>query len=195
MMRGKVLGVLHQVAVLDDGQGDAGDVGLLERVQADEMPADLPGDGHHGHAVHVGVGDGGDEVGRSRTGGGQAHAHLARGPGVAVGRMAGTLLVPDEDVVDVEIVEGVVEGDEHPSRKPEYGVDPFALQRFEDHSGCFHGALRCLFHTRLHGRPAAGPRAGPAVSGESPRPRGKGQEAETPSPSTAPVSAPDTKAT
>ena len=76
-------------------------------------------------------------------GGGQAHAHLARGPGVAVGGVAGALLVPHQDVVDVEIVEGVVQGDDLPPGKPEYGVDPFALERFEDHSGCFHAVLRC----------------------------------------------------
>ena len=93
--------VLDQVAVLDDRQGDAGDVGLLERVETDEVPAHLAGDGHHRHAVHVGVGDGRDQVGGAGTRGGQAHAHLARGPGVAVGRMTGALLVPDQDVVDV----------------------------------------------------------------------------------------------
>ena len=53
----------------------------------------LAGDGHHGHAVHVGVGDAGDQVGGARTRGGQADPHLARGAGVAVGRVAGALLV------------------------------------------------------------------------------------------------------
>ena len=145
MMRGQVLGrVLHQVAVLDDGQGDAGDVGLLEGVEPDEVAAHLAGDGHHGHAVHVGVGDGGHQVGGSRTGGGQADPHLARRSGVAVGGVARALLVPHQDVVDVEIVEGVVQGDDLPPGEAEYGVDPFALERFEDHSCCFHAVLRSL---------------------------------------------------
>ena len=192
MMRGRSLASLHQVAVLDDGQGDAGDVGLLEGVEPDEMAAHLSGDGHHGHAVHVGVGDGGDQVGGAGAGGGQADAHLARGPGVAVGRVARALLVPDQDVVDVEIVEGVVEGDDLPPGKPNMVSTPSRLSASRITLAAFMAVLR--WSRRGAMRVARRPdETGHAGNGWPPA--AEGQETVSPPPSTAPVSAPETKAT
>ena len=54
----------------------------------------------HRHRVHVGVGDGGDEVGGAGAGGRDRDAELAGCRGVALGRVAGALLVPHEDVAD-----------------------------------------------------------------------------------------------
>jgi len=45
------------------GQGDAGDVDLLEGVGAEDLAADLAGDRHNGNAIEHGGGDAGDEVG------------------------------------------------------------------------------------------------------------------------------------
>ena len=61
----EVVGLLDQVAVLDDRQGDTDDVGLLEGVRADARRADLPGQRNHRHGVHVGVGDRRDQVRRA----------------------------------------------------------------------------------------------------------------------------------
>jgi len=53
--------------------------------------------------------------------------------------MPGALFVPGQDVLDLgEIVECVVQGEEHSPGESENGVDPFALERFQDHSCCFH---------------------------------------------------------
>ena len=67
-----------QEVVLGDRHGDAADVGLLEGVRADHRRADLSGDGHQRHGVHVRVGQRSHQVGRPRTRGGHADAHLAR---------------------------------------------------------------------------------------------------------------------
>ncbi len=135
---GQRLLVLDQVAVLDDRQGDTGDVGLLEGIETDEVPADLARDGHHGHAVHIGVGYGRHQVGGPGSGGGQTHPHLARSAGVAVGGMPGALLVAHQDMVDVGLVDGVVQGDHLSPWVAEYRVDPLAPQRFEDDFRAFH---------------------------------------------------------
>ena len=50
-----------------------------------------------GIAVHLGVGDAGDEVRRAGAAGGHADADLAGGAGVALGREAAALLVPRQD--------------------------------------------------------------------------------------------------
>ena len=109
----EVGGVHDEVVVLGHGQGDAGDVGLLEGVLADGLAGDLAGDGHHGHGVHHGVGQAGDEVGRPRAGGGPAHADVAGGARVAVGGVGGRLLVPYQNVAKSGVLgEGLVEREE-----------------------------------------------------------------------------------
>ena len=70
------LRVLDHQRVLDDRQRDAGDVGLLEAVGAEQVGAHLAGDEDRRHRVHDGVGDRGDEVGGAGAGGGERHADL-----------------------------------------------------------------------------------------------------------------------
>ena len=107
-----VFGAGDEEVVLGDGQGDAGDVDFLEGVGAEDFGGDLPSDRYDGDAIKHGGGDAGDEVCRTGTGGGHADADLARGAGVAVGHVRGTLLVAHEDVVDGELAQGVVDGED-----------------------------------------------------------------------------------
>ena len=72
--------------------------------------ADLPGDGDDRHRVHVGVGERGDEVRRAGAGGRHADADLAGRGGVALGGVAGALLVADQDVPHLDRVEQRVVG-------------------------------------------------------------------------------------
>ena len=88
----------HREIVLGDGHGDALDVGLLEGIPAQLGGGHVAGESHHGHAVHVGGGDAGDQIGGAGAAGGQHHAGAAGGSGVAVRRVAGALLVGGEDV-------------------------------------------------------------------------------------------------
>ena len=60
-----VLGAGDEVVVLGDGQGDAGDVDLLEGVGAEDFGGDLAGDGDDGDAIEHGGSDAGDEVRRA----------------------------------------------------------------------------------------------------------------------------------
>ena len=52
-----------EIAVFNDGESDAEDVGFLESATPDGGGGDLAGDGDHGHGVHEGIGDAGDEIG------------------------------------------------------------------------------------------------------------------------------------
>ena len=69
---GQVGGVLDQVVVLGDRDGDAGDVGLLERVGADDGRGNLAGQDDDRDGVHVGVREAGDRVGSARARSSQA---------------------------------------------------------------------------------------------------------------------------
>src|SRR5690606_39513751 len=84
-----------QIGVLGAVHRQAGGVGLLEGVASDGGGADLPGDGHQRGGVHLGVLEGGDQVGGAGTRGGEHDADPAGGHGVALCHVAGALLVTD----------------------------------------------------------------------------------------------------
>ncbi len=122
-----VFGAGDEEVVLGDGQGDAGDVDLLEGVGAEDFGGDLAGDGDEGNAVQHGCCEAGDEVGGAGAGGGHADAGAAGGAGVAIGHVGGALLVADEDVVDGgEFAEGVVDGEDGAAGVAEDGGGAFA---------------------------------------------------------------------
>ena len=91
---GKFLDVVHKVIVLGDRARDAGHVGFLESVVADDGGAYLAADDHQRNGVHIGCRYAGDGVGGARSAGDHHDAYSAGRPGVAVGHVHGALLVP-----------------------------------------------------------------------------------------------------
>ena len=161
-----LVGVGHEVVVLGDRHRDAADVGLLEGVGADGGRADLTGDGDDRHRVHVGVGERGDQVGRARARGRHADADLAGRGGVALGGVAGTLLVANEDVAHLDRVEQRVVGrQDRPARDAEDGVDLHRLER--EHQALRTGHLDRRARPRLlrHLRGARGARGALGAGG------------------------------
>ena len=150
-----VVGIGHEVVVLGDRHRDAADVGLLEGVGADGGRADLTGDRDDRHRVHVGVGERGDEVRRAGAGGRHADADPAGRRGVALGGVAGALLVAHEDVPHLDRVEERVVGrQDRAAGDAEDGVDVHRLERE-------HEALRAGHLDRACGPwPAAPPARG-----------------------------------
>ena len=71
------------------------------------------------------------EVGGAGAGGGAADADLAGGARVAFGGEGGILLVAHQDVADVVVVEGVVEGKGDAAGVAEDAIDALAGQAFE----------------------------------------------------------------
>ena len=116
--------------MLRDRHRDAADVGFLERVGADGAAGHLTGDGDDGHRVHVRVGQRGDEVRGAGAGGGHADADPAGDHRIALGGVAGTLLVADQDVADLLGVEQrVVRGEDRAAGDAEDDLDAGVLQR------------------------------------------------------------------
>ena len=129
--RGNVGGIGDEVVVLGDRHGDAGDVGLLEGVRAEQRARHLPGDGHHRRAVHQRVGDGRDQVGGARAASPDAHAHAPARARVALGGVPGALLVTAEHVAQASRYSHmrVVERHDRPAGDAEHHVDTLADQR------------------------------------------------------------------
>ncbi len=167
---GDVTGLGDQEVVLGDRQRDPGDVRFLEAVRADQAGRHLPGDGDHRHRVHVGVGERRDQVGRARPRGGDAHPRPAGHLRVAGRRVAGTLLMPDQDVAHAAGVEQrVVGGEDGPAGDAEDDIDAELFQRCHQRLGARHRYRRGGGFAR---RAGAGPATVP-LGCPAPVPRGR----------------------
>ena len=65
--RSHIFRTLYEIVVFGDRQSDAGDVGFLKRISAEEFTADLTGDADDRRRVHHGSGNSGDHVGGAWT--------------------------------------------------------------------------------------------------------------------------------
>ena len=139
-----VLRVGHQIRMLDHRVGGAYDVGLLEGIGADGVGADLAGDDHHRHGIHIRVGDRGQHIGCARAGGHDAHAHAAGGHGVSLGGVSGGLLMAHQQETELRIVlDRVVDGQNRAARDAEHILDPQILQRTDQRFGAGHLLAVC----------------------------------------------------
>ena len=126
--------VHHQVVVLGDGQGDAGDVGLLEGVRPDGGAPDLAGYDDHRDGIHLRGGDAGDEVGGARTGRRPGDAGASGDSGVAVGGVRRALLVANQYMAQLRVLrQYLVQGQYRPAGETENDVHAFPYQGFADY--------------------------------------------------------------
>ena len=130
-----LLGLGHQVVVLGDRDGAAGDVGLLERVAADEVRRNLPGDADHRDRVEHGGGDARDQVGRAWARGCDTNTDLPRCARIAIRHVRSALLVARQHVVDRVLDHRVVGRHDRAARISEADLDPLAYERFPDDLG------------------------------------------------------------
>ena len=120
----------HQIVVLGDRQRDAGDVGLLKGVGADQLAAHLAGDADDRRRVHHRRGDAGDHVGRAGARGRNRDADAAARARVAVGHVRRALLVADQHVPDRKLEHRVVGRQDRAARVAEDVGHAFAHQAF-----------------------------------------------------------------
>jgi hypothetical protein len=133
---GEVAGLFHQVVMFGGRAGDAGGVGFLEGVVADQMGGDLAGEADDGDAVHQGVDQAGDGVGRTRAAGDEHDADAAGAAGVAFGGVDGGLFVADEDVADGVLLEdGVVDRQDGAAGVAEDDLDALVLEGAQEDFG------------------------------------------------------------
>ena len=133
---GQILNAAHQPVVLGARPGDADGVAFLEGVVADQMGRHLAGDAHQRNRVHQRVGQRGHHVGGAGTRGHQHHAGLAGRAGITFGGVAGALLVPHQNVLDVGLlIELVIDWKYRTARIAENVLDAVVLHGAHDH-GC-----------------------------------------------------------
>ncbi len=94
---GKLLSVFDQVAVFDDRVGNSAYVRFLEGVEAQVPGGRLSGNDDHRNRVHLSRQNACNGVGCSGSRGYQHHCRSSGRPGIPVGHVGGTLLVPGKN--------------------------------------------------------------------------------------------------
>ena len=86
--------------MLGDGHGDTHDVCFLESVRANQFGSDLAGNEDYGFGIHIGIGNGGYQVGGAGARRCNGNAGFAGGQVVTLRCVACTLFVTHQDVAD-----------------------------------------------------------------------------------------------
>ncbi len=134
--------------MLGHRHGDAVDVDLLKAVRANLCPGHVVGNGDDGRRIHVCRGKPSEQVGRPRAGGRKAHADFAAGPGIAVRRVGGVLLVGAERVTNFRTgVQRFVDAQNRAARVAEHITDALLFQTLYDdlRAGFFTLLSSCFF--------------------------------------------------
>ncbi len=99
----KRVGVLDQVVVLHHRNGDAENVGLLERILAEHPGHRLAADHEHRDGIHHRGHQAGHGISRSGTRGHEHRGRTTGRTGIAVGHVNRALLVADEDELHLRL--------------------------------------------------------------------------------------------
>ena len=130
--RAQSVHVLDQVVVLGARPGNPGGVALLKGIVADQVRGHLARQADDGNAVHQGIRQTGDRIGRAGPGRHQYHAHLSRRARVTLGGVNGARLLAHQDVADrVLLEELVVNRQDGAAGIPEYDFDSLVDQGLE----------------------------------------------------------------
>ena len=119
--------------MLGAGAGDSHGVRFLKGVVADQEGRNLAGEDDQGDGVHIRRGQARDRVGGSGSGGHDADAHFARGPGVPIRHVDRPLLVAHEKVADLFgiVHQGVIDVQHRAAGITEYGIHSLVPQTFD----------------------------------------------------------------
>ena len=125
--------VLDQVIVLGARPGDAGGVGLLEGVVADQMRRHLPREAHDRHRVHQRVGQPGHRIRGTRAARHQHDPDPAGRAGIALRGVHRTAFLAHQDVAQRVLLEQrVVDRQDRTTGIAENDIDALVDQRLDD---------------------------------------------------------------
>ena len=132
--------------MLDDGESHSEKVGFLKSALPDELLVNLTRDGDERNAVHVGVGDTGDQIGGSRARCRHAHAGFAGCPGITVGHESATLFLTGQDGSDLfGLGQGLVQFHGCSARVGEHHLHALTLKGVDEYVCPFHGGTKLAF--------------------------------------------------
>ena len=135
----QVRGRADQVVVLGDGNAQTIGIHFLESVGADHGQGHLAGDADQGNGIEPGIGQGGEDIGGSGAGGGQADLRTTADPGQALGDESGSLLMTGQDMMDGSALgQGIVQRQVRSARNAGEGAYSLSLEQVDNDFGPGH---------------------------------------------------------
>src|SRR5690554_1914530 len=137
---GNVFGLFYLKIPLGDGLGNAYHVGLLEGVGAQQSRTHLSADDDQRGRVHHGIGNAGNGIGCTGTGGDYGHTYPTSDACVTLGSMHSALFVSGQHVVQffLEGVQRIVNGHDRSTGIAEEYFGPFIQKRSHYRLGAGH---------------------------------------------------------
>ena len=118
--------------VFHDRHRHAEHVDFLEGIRPHQSGRHLAGQDDHRHAVQIGIGDAGQEIGGARPGGREAHAGLAGQARLGVGSERRRLFMTHQDMLQGRAGQRVIDGHDGAARITENPGHAEILQRPHD---------------------------------------------------------------
>ena len=143
---GKVINVLDQEIVFDDGSRDAHGIGLLEGILTNRVGWHVTGNDDHRNGIGICGRNSSNSVRYSRAGSDQCHTHLTSGSRVAIGCMNRGLFVTNQNMFKLILFEDlVVDKENRTAGITPYVFNALSMQRMHQHLGAnhFRGRLFC----------------------------------------------------
>ena len=135
----QILDPFDEIIVLGAAAGDPDSVAFLEPVGADQIGGHLRGDADQRDRIHQRIGQPGHRIGRPRPRRDKDHAAFPGRSGIAFGHVGRALLVPDENVLDLVLLEhGVVDRQGRAAGIAENMFHPVVGQRPYNHFRAGH---------------------------------------------------------
>ena len=136
----QVFGFLDQIIMLGRGAGDAGGIGFLEGIIADQMRRHLARQADHRDGIHQRIHQARHGIGSAGAGCHQHHANLAGGTRIAFRRMHRRLFVAHQDVANGVLLENrVIDRQHRAAGVAENHLNAVILQRAQYDLGTRHG--------------------------------------------------------
>ena len=130
----QILYCIDGKVVLDYLLRNSGDVHLLKTVSAQKRNCHIAGDGDQRDAVQIGVGNTGNQIGRTGAAGGDDHTGFAGNPGKTIGGVGGILFMGAQNVIDAVgiFIQLIIDGQNRSAGITENGVGTIAAQCFNN---------------------------------------------------------------
>ena len=128
-----------------NGHGESHDIRFLESIRTQEFGCHLPAYTNDGSGVQHGICQSRCKIRCSWSRGHHTNTHSTRYPGITLGGMGCTLLMPGQDMCDLilVVIQEVINGHNGSARIPEYGINPFLKER---QNNGFRSAYLFCFH-------------------------------------------------
>jgi hypothetical protein len=133
---GQLRGTHNHIVMFGDGKCNASNVCLLKGIFTDKGSSYLTSYGYYRGGIEVSIGNPGYQIGSTRSRSGATHSGFPRNPGIAIGGVSCSLLMPNQYMPQLRILgQRVIERQDGSAWKTEHDFYALFYQAFTDNLG------------------------------------------------------------